>query len=377
MSDKPEFVYIGRNRLHRNRANVIQTVNTIAALAQAGVASRLYLPPWKGGKRIFRRRLSELGVETAPDIRPDPFLHSRWGDWGYRIFIRFHRSLLEQSKAVYTRSPEISAALSSADVRHHLEMHDVEKLEAAGQLDAAIRDHHAGRIQWLIPVSRSAADLLVDAGAVKERIAVIPNGVDLAAYAENTPFDPNRLSHPRIYYFGRISTSRGLMVFRTLAEAGIGDFVLVGEQEEAVKGSSSLTVRPFVPHRDIPALYEKTDLVLLPYQPTLEHVKSLCPIKLLEALAAGRPIIASDIAPIREIITHEKNGLLVAPDDVKAWHDAIRRLQNDHLLAVSLAREAQVLAQRFGWGARARRIAERLGFKSAKTGVAATQMQTG
>jgi glycosyltransferase involved in cell wall biosynthesis len=339
---------------------VIQTVNTIAALDHLGVAPRLYLPPWRGGRKVFRRRLSELGVETTPDIRSAPFLHSRWGMWGYRIFVRLHRSLLKQAKAVYTRSPEISEALASADVVHNLEIHDVEKLAADDGLDALLRHHHAGCIQWLIPVSRSAADLLIAAGAVKERIAVIPNGVDLDAFAQNAAFDPSRLDYPRMYYFGRISTSRGLMVFRFLAEAGIGKVILVGEQEDAVRDTASLTVQPFVPHREIPKRYEHTDLVLLPYQPTLEHVQSLCPIKLLEAMAAGRPIIASDIAPIREIIEHENTGLLVPPDDMDAWQAAVRRLQKDRPLAVRLAGAAKELATQFSWKTRACRMIETL-----------------
>jgi glycosyltransferase involved in cell wall biosynthesis len=71
-----------------------------------------------------------------------------------------------------------------------------------------------------------------------------------------------------------------------------------------------------------------------------------CPISMLEAMALGRPIVASRVAAIPEILRHGENGLLVEPGSSSEIADAIRQLVRDPLLA-----------QRIGEGARATALA--------------------
>jgi glycosyltransferase involved in cell wall biosynthesis len=85
-------------------------------------------------------------------------------------------------------------------------------------------------------------------------------------------------------------------------------------------------------------------------------------MKLFEAMAAGRPIIASDLTPLREILEHEKTALLVEPGGVEAWVGAIATLRNDRALAARLASGAKALASRFSWRERALAIARTLGW---------------
>jgi glycosyltransferase involved in cell wall biosynthesis len=354
-------IYIARSRLHRNRANLIQTLHTAAAFGAIGVQVRLYLPPWSK-RMVAAARLDELGIRAALDLRSSRFLHSRWRLFGFRPFIVAHRAELRSADALYTRSPEVSAALVSASLIHHLEVHEIGHLRATGFLGRVVRWHRSGLINWLVPISRAAADDLRDAGAAAERIHVSPSGVDLDGYRELEPFDVNRLDHPRILYVGRISRDRGLGILETLAERGAGKFTLVGEREDALRPHSALRVEPFVPHRDVPKWYGQADLVLLPYQRELRHAGSLSPMKLFEAMAAGRPIIASDLRPLREILEHGKTALLVEPDRVAAWVTAIGTLQNDRALAARLASGAKELASRFSWRERALGIARALGW---------------
>jgi len=108
-------------------------------------------------------------------------------------------------------------------------------------------------------VSQASADDLLDSGAVAERVRVIPNGVDLEAFEQAEPFCAKRLDHPRIGYIGRISRDRGLGVFQALAERGIADVILVGEQDDPITASSSLHVQLSVPHCDVPKWYDTLD----------------------------------------------------------------------------------------------------------------------
>jgi glycosyltransferase involved in cell wall biosynthesis len=88
----------------------------------------------------------------------------------------------------------------------------------------------------------------------------------------------------------------------------------------------------------------------------------MSPVKLFEAMASGRPVVASDLPPIREVIVDGENGLLVDPDDVEGWIAAVRRLQGDPNLPIRLAQQARIMAKDFSWTRRAQRIAAACGW---------------
>jgi glycosyltransferase involved in cell wall biosynthesis len=355
------LVYISRSRLHRNRANLIQTLHTVDALQRIGVQVRLYLPPWRKDLNL-KERLEEFRIHSNPEMHPSQFLHSRWRGFRFWPFMKINRSCLRKADAIYVRSPEISSALVSAGLVHHLEIHETEILYKGGLLGQIVKHHRLGSIDWLVAVSQASADDLLDSGAVAERVRVIPNGVDLEAFEQAEPFCAKRLDHPRIGYIGRISRDRGLGVFEALAERRIGDITLVGEQDDAAEESSSIRVELSVPHSDVPKWYDQTDLVLLPYQRELRHAHAISPLKLFEAMAAGRPIIASDIPPIREILEHKRTGLLVEPDDIDAWVEAINMLREDPALAIRIAKAARSQGSLYTWYERAKGIARTFGW---------------
>lgn len=65
------------------------------------------------------------------------------------------------------------------------------------------------------------------------------------------------------------------------------------------------------------------------------------PLVLVEAMAAARPIVATDVGGIGEMVGHEKHGLLVPPDDPAAMAEALERILSDRSLAISLATAAR------------------------------------
>jgi len=356
---KPPVVYLGRSRLQRNRANLIQTLQMMEAFHQTGVDATLYLPPWPRSLDL-PSRLRDFGIESPLDIRSSWLLHRRWNA---KPFIKLYERRLRKAAGVYTRSVQISAALAAAGIPHQLEIHEAEReLIGKGYLADIVKHHRQALIQWLFPISQAAADVLIRAGAVAERVLVSPSGTRLSAFDPISPFDPDRLSTPRVVYLGRLSRDRGLDVFQQIAAREIADVTLVGEQEDAVAASGKLQVVPFVPHRDVPIWWERSDLILLPYQRSLPHADSISPIKLFEAMAAGRPIVVSDLPAIREIVDHEKTALLVDPADTEGWIAAVRRLQNDPQLACRLAQAARERVREYSWAKRAEQIAKACGW---------------
>ena len=350
---EPDLIYLGRSRLHRSRANLIQTFGTVEGFEELGVHVELWLPPWRRGVKLAAK-LGELGVARALDVRGSAWLHPRWGFWPFVLRYRRH---LARARVLYTRVPEISAALGAFGLRHHLEVHDVESLLGGRLGRRIVAMHRNGMVAMLIPISHGAGRPLVEAGAVPGRVHVAPSGVRLADFAGVSPFAVERLARPRIVHVGRLTPERGSQVLAALAQQEWCEVTAVGGEEE-LPGVRNV---PMVPLREVPAWYDRCDVTLLPYQPEIGTVATMSPIKLFEALAAGRPIVASDLPTLREVLTHEQTALLVPPHDLEAWVAAVQRLRQEPALALHLAESARQLAPAYSWRARAQGILRAIG----------------
>lgn len=354
MIGQTDILYLARSRLQYSRANLIQTLHTSSALTQLGYRVCVMLPSWPRRLSVADR-LYELDVRPAPEVRASHLLHPRWSFWP---FVWWYRRALLNVPVIYTRVARISLALARAGVTSDLEVHNVQALHDAGQLERIVAHHRTGLIRTLIPISRAAGQWLIGAGADQDRVCPAPSGVKLEAYEHIPPFDPLMLDRPRVVHIGRLSQPRGRTVFEYLANTGKCQITIVGTDKTDISNASYY---PPVPLRQVPTWYARSDITLLPYQQTIPTVATMSPIKMFEAMAAGRPIVASDLPAIREVLTHESTALLVPPDDLAAWAQAIERLRADRSLACRLAANARAEAGKYSWVARAKRITHAIG----------------
>jgi|TARA_B110000263_G_C14804985_1_gene283747 glycosyltransferase involved in cell wall biosynthesis len=70
-------------------------------------------------------------------------------------------------------------------------------------------------------------------------------------------------------------------------------------------------------------------------------------------MACGRPVIISDLPPIREVVEDEQTALLVPPGDAGKLADALRRVLADEVLAVQMTRRASEIVSKYSWAQRA------------------------
>jgi glycosyltransferase involved in cell wall biosynthesis len=82
-------------------------------------------------------------------------------------------------------------------------------------------------------------------------------------------------------------------------------------------------------------------------------------MKVFEYLAAGRPILSSDLPVLREVLT-ESNAVLLPPEDVEAWDRALQALVADSSRRAALGAQARRDAERFTTLERARKALEGL-----------------
>ena len=176
-------------------------------------------------------------------------------------------------------------------------------------------------------------------------------------------------------YVGHLYPGRGIELVLNLAEKnGDIDFHVVGGTDAdvtALKARSlpaNLTVHGFVSPGEIGSFYASFDLFLAPYQTRVtvsggggDTSAFMSPLKIFEYMSWGKPLLASDLPVLREVLENGKTALLLPPDQPEAWSAALRRLVEDPQDAKRLGAAAQeTFGKNYTWTRRARYILDSL-----------------
>jgi len=187
----------------------------------------------------------------------------------------------------------------------------------------------------IVAVSEAVKRSLVSAGADAQRVWVIPGGVDLAAYAAVPPLVPGVVGA-----LGRLSFEKGfdLLLDALPSVGGAGFRVLLGgdgPQREALTRqvvdlglSETVSLVGFV--ESVPAFLGQIGLFVLPSR------SEGLGLVLVEAMAAGRPVVATRVGGIPEVVVEGETGLLVEAGNASALAAAVGRVLGDSALALRL-----------------------------------------
>lgn len=187
---------------------------------------------------------------------------------------------------------------------------------------------------------------------------------------------------PLVLYAGHVGPRKGFeTILRLAGDVPEALFVVVGalpgdaatrDAGDAVAraGISNVRVLPRVPPGDVPPYLFAADCLLIPptAAPLLRHGRTVLPMKTFLYLAAGRPILAPDLADVREVLDDGRTAVLVPPDDPRAAAQGLRRVLADAALRESLSAAALAAARGYTWESRSRRVKAFLEAASAITG---------
>jgi colanic acid/amylovoran biosynthesis glycosyltransferase len=183
----------------------------------------------------------------------------------------------------------------------------------------------------VIAASNALAEAARRLGATDVR--VIPSGVDIPA-SVGEEAEP-----PEVLYAGRLSPEKGVL---ELVEAARGLNLIVagdGPLRPRVPGA-----RGFVPHDELQKLYARAAVVACPSR--REGFGVAC----LEAMAHARPVVATAVGGLRDLVVEGETGLVVPPRDPQALRAALERLLAEPALRKRLGAAGRERArQRFSW----------------------------
>ena len=206
--------------------------------------------------------------------------------------------------------------------------------------------------------SQAGADAIEqDLGVPKEKIELVRSGLDLNAYSTTAVRPETRdvlnlsQDHHLVLYIGRLRPVKGVEYgLRAFAIASSRHpnlhMALAGEGEQ-LGYLQQLVAHLDIPHRvtflgirrDLPNLLAASDSVLIP------SLTEGFPRTAIEAMAAGKPIVATDVGGTSEAITNGKTGILVPPKDINAMANALGELIVDVNLQTRLGKAGMQHAQ--------------------------------
>lgn len=216
----------------------------------------------------------------------------------------------------------------------------------------------------IVVVSRALHDSLVADGVPPNKIILNPNGVDPCQFRPDAPGGAVRQRYGLgealvVGFSGTFGLWHGIPTLAAAIPSVLADhpetfFLLIGDGPLAglVDGLGPRVIRTgLVPHGEMPGHLAACDILLSPHGRQADGAEFFgSPTKLYEYMAAGRPIVASAVGQIADVLQDGETALLVPPDDVEALCGAIGRLLNDRDLRARLGSAArQAAVARHTW----------------------------
>ncbi len=386
-------LYFADTRFPIERANGVQTMATCVAVASRGHAVRLVVRPdsavtprdpyaFYDQPRVPTLEISTIPGASDPRARRARFLISAallvathrdavvfTRDLGLAAFL-LQVPLLRRARVVYEShglAPVVTAEMPRLLGQPQLAP-SAAKLRRLDRRERRVWN----RARAYVTLTRALADELAARYGPRDHVFVVPDGAretaTRPAIATTTP-RASDVGGPLVVYAGHLYPWKGVdVLLDALARTPACRALIVGghpaeaDQTRVLARITELglgdrvTMTGLVAPGDVRAHLERASVLVLPNTSSAISERYTSPLKLFEYLAVGRPIVASDLPALREVLTDGETALLVAPGDADALAAALSRLTADAALAGRLAAAAQALAPTYSWARRAERL---------------------
>ena len=366
------IAYIATAILPSRRANTVNIMHMCQAFRRSGHEITLVVPRHKNAQD--RGVFDHYGIADRFPIKfiSRPHIRIRGIDIGLHLFFlsAVFYALGNKFEICYTRNPFCAYVAGRLGMDTILEMH----MPPESRSDAyAFGRMAAGKRLWrVVAISGRLAEILKGQfGMPLSMMLVCHDAVDLEPYEYK---EDSRLKQQLglddekvlVTYSGSLYEGRGMEVIVELARRFPECYFLVVGGDEArinifrqeFSHLDNLHFYGYVPHKDVASILMGSGILVMPYerQVTLDgrgNTAEYCsPVKMFEYLAAAKPIIASRLPSISEILKDGENALLAEPEDVDSWSNGLSKLVTDDQLRRNLGRSARKTAETHTWDKR-------------------------
>lgn len=206
-------------------------------------------------------------------------------------------------------------------------------------------------------------------GLSEAKTAIIPNGAD------TRNFDPQKYNMQQLktnlgfkneklcLYSGRLDGWAGINLILTLSDMASNrklnvKFLLVGGGESKTAKKENVIFLGEIPHEKIPATLAIADVILIPF-PNDEVAHAASPLKLFEAMAMQKPIIASKVSGIQDVVQDGENGFLADPEKITEWIEKLEKILKHEVMAEEIGQNArETIVQQYEWNYVAKKYEE-------------------
>ena len=198
---------------------------------------------------------------------------------------------------------------------------------------------------------------------------IIPNGIDIEHFRLDGPHRAELADgKTNILFVGRLEQRKGLgyllnacvkvkKSFSNFRLIVVGPGTVLRPRYKKLVDDMNLTSNVvfvgFVPSAELPSYYRSADIFCSPATGGESFG-----IILLEAMACGKPVIASNIQGYASVLAHGEEGLLVPPRDEKSLAHALLSLLNDKALRLQMGAKGRIKAEKYSWPNVARQVIE-------------------
>lgn len=248
-----------------------------------------------------------------------------------------------------------------------------------------IEEYNLRNALLIIVVSTSLKETLTKKGIAEEKILVYPNGVDPQKYSTAIKGDEikkkYRLGNYKVVGFvgtfgqwhGVVQMAKSINLFFQLDPGKkkevkfllIGDGRLMPVVRKVIHTNGymdNVVFTGLVPQSEGPKYMGACDILLSPHIKNPDGTAFFgSPTKLFEYMAMGKPIIASDLDQIGDILEHKKTAYLIEPGNIRQLSNAIQVLLDDSKLREELGKNARVEAlKKYTWEKHTEKLLEKL-----------------
>ncbi len=366
-----QLVYAFPEPLPLDRARGLQAVNTIAALASAGLSIELaYAPVYGPGGPVDP--FAHYGVTRTGNVAMVPIARSLpWplsGVHSNRLFFanlrrRFGDRLLRE--IILVRHLKLAAKIAQdlPSARLAYEAHEVfGDTAAAGKraVNRALEQRVVATAAVVVANSAATALRISELYGRPRALEIVPNGV---ARPESLPEKAWAEAGRHVVYAGSFFPWKGVadLVAAAGQLAGLRIILMGGDERRmaelsarAAPGGAAMEFTGRLPHAQVMSRLASACIAVLPNRDETDSVFT-SPIKLFEYMAAGCAIVASDLPALREIL-REDDAEWVKPGNPDSLAAGIRRLASDPQRAQVLGDRVRARSLDYTWTARGRKL---------------------